>query len=156
MSTAKPLLFLDRRPIGLRSLSRPAGLQPKQGLSLLEVLLSIAILGASMVVIGNMFFLGVRSAMRARLRSDANLLCDSKMAELAAGLLPLSAVNGQPIAENQDWTYSIDVQPSIQRGLLVATVSVEQADTSVPVPVSLSIVRLIPDPDYEPDEEEEE
>lgn len=129
---------------------------PKKGLSLLEVLLAVAILGASMVVIGNSFFLGVRSAARARLRSDANILCDAKMAELAAGIIPLTSVSGQPIEENQAWTYSIDVQPSVQRGLLVATVSVEQADSSVPVPMSLSIVRFLPDPDYEPEEDEEE
>ncbi len=127
-----------------------------KGLSLLEVLLSIAILGASMVVIGNMFFLGARSAMRARLRSDANILCDAKMAELAAGFLDLASTSGQAIAENPEWTYSVDIQPSAQRGLLVATVTVEQADANVPVPVSLSVVRFLPDPDYEPEEEEEE
>jgi hypothetical protein len=109
-----------------------------------------------MVVIGNMYYLGARSALRARLRSDANILCDAKMAELAAGFLPLNSSGGGPIPENPDWTYSIDVQPSAQRGLLVATVTVEQTDTNVPVPISLSVVRFLPDPDYEPDEDEEE
>jgi hypothetical protein len=122
----------------------------------LEVLLSIAILGGAMVVIGNMYYLGARSALRARLRSDANILCDAKMAELAAGFLPLTSSSGGPIPDNPEWTYTIDVQPSAQRGLLVATVTVEQSDASVPVPISLSVVRFLPDPDYEPDEDEEE
>lgn len=125
------------------------------GLSLLEVLLSIAVLGASMVVIGNSFFLGARSALRARLRSDANILCDAKMAELVAGALPLASTGAQPIPENADWTYSVNIQPSLQRGLLMATVSVEQASKDVTVPISLSIVRFVPDPDYDPEEDEE-
>jgi general secretion pathway protein I len=125
------------------------------GLTLLEIILSIAILGVSMVVIGNMFYLGARSAMRARLRSDANILCDAKMAELAAGILPLSGVNGQTIPENPQWSYSLDVQPSLQRGLLMATITVQQADANSSTPMSLSIVRFVPDPDYEPEEDGE-
>lgn len=149
MNQLRPFLSRFRFTRRRATASRP-------GLSLLEVLLSIAILGGSMVVIGNMFFLGARSAMRARLRSDANILCDAKMAELAAGFLPLSSSGSQPIAENPEWVYSVDVQSSAQRGLLVATVTVEQSDTSNPVPVSLSVVRFLPDPDYEPEEDEEE
>ena len=53
----------------------------RRGLSLLEVILSIAILGTSMAIIGQVFFAGYRSAVKARDLSDATILCDSVMAE---------------------------------------------------------------------------
>lgn len=132
-----------------------SGAASRCGLSLLEVMLSIAILGISMAIIGNLFYLGSRSAMQARLRSDANILCDTKMAELAAGILPPNSVGNQTIEENPLWSYALDIQSSEQPGLLVATVTVQQSDSAAAVPVSMSIVRFIPDPDYDPTEEQE-
>jgi general secretion pathway protein I len=125
----------------------------RSGLSLLEVILSIAILGGAMVVIGHLFNLGYRSALQVRIRSDANLLCDSKMAELAAGVLPAKSTGNQQIPESPGWNYSIDMQPSQQPGLLIATVTVEQNAEVSATPTSMSIVRFLPDPDYDPDEE---
>ncbi len=124
----------------------------RRGLSLLEVILSIAILGGAMVVIGQLFNLGYRSALQARLRSEANILCDTKMAELAAGVLPANSSGSQSIDDSPGWSYAIDLQPSQQLGLLVATVTVEQTEESSATPVSMSIVRFMPDPDYEPEE----
>ena len=44
----------------------------RAGLSLLEVILSLSILGVSMVAIGHLFNLGFRSAADVQLRSEAN------------------------------------------------------------------------------------
>lgn len=130
------------------------GRRQRHGLSLLEVILSIAILGGAMVVIGQLFNLGYRSALQARLRSDANMLCDSKMAELAGGVIDATSTGVQQFPNNTQWTYSVDIQPSIQLGLLVATVTVEQSPDVTQTPISVEVVRFIPDPDYEPEEEE--
>jgi len=53
----------------------------RSGLSLLEVILSLAILGISMTAIGHLFNLGFRSAADVQLRSEANMIADSTMAE---------------------------------------------------------------------------
>jgi general secretion pathway protein I len=135
---------LPTRPTRTRQYSR-------SGLSLLEVILSIAILGGAMVVIGQLFNLGYRSALQARLRSEANIMVDTKMAELVSGILPVGSSGSQAIDENPGWSYSIDIQPSQQLGLLVATVTVEQTEEASATPVSMSIKRFIPDPDYEPE-----
>lgn len=127
----------------------------RSGLSLLEVILSIAILGGSMVMIGQLYHLGYRSALQARLRNDANIIADSKMAELAAGVLPLESSGNSPIDEHPGWSYSVDLQSSLQLGLFMATVTVSYGEESNNIPTSLSIVRFIPDPDYEPEEDEE-
>ncbi len=120
------------------------------GLSLLEVLLSIAILGGSLLVIGNLVGHGYRAATEARLRSEATILCDTKMAEISAGVLDLESVSDVAIEENQEWEYSVDVEPSNQTGLLIATVTVRQSPAVAANPLSLSLVRFIPDPDYDP------
>ncbi|MFN9877063.1 MAG: hypothetical protein ACK557_01175, partial [Planctomycetota bacterium] len=48
--------------------------QARTGLSLLEVLLAIAILGGAMIVITQLLNLGYRSAIEARMRTEAALL----------------------------------------------------------------------------------
>ena len=154
----------SRRDFRLSTIAKPVGKfrcsvgsrasrSRRKGLSLLEVILAIAILGSAMAVIGNLFFLGYRSALQTRLRSDANILADTKMAELAAGVIPVESVGNQAIEENPLWSYSVDVGSSDQLGLLTATVTVTQTDAAAAVPISLSIVRFVPDPDYDPAEE---
>ena len=127
----------------------------RRGLSLLEVILSIAILGGSMVMIGQLYHLGYRSALQARLRNDANLFADSTMAELASGVLPLESTSDTEVPYNPGWSYAVEIQPSLQPGLLMATVIVKRGEELGAVNSSISIVRFIPDPDYEPEEEEE-
>ena len=143
--------LMDRRSAS-RQIARRMG--HRTGLSLLEVLLSVAILGGAMVVVGQLMNLGYRSAIEARLRTDAAIHCDTKMAEVAAGVLSLSEVSGDPIAEDPNWLYSVTVQPAEQNGLLVVTVTITQTNTTSANPVSMSIVRLMPDPDYDPNEDE--
>lgn len=119
----------------------------RNGLSLLEVILSIAILGTSMVIIGEVFFSGYRSAVKARDLSDATLICDSVMAELAAGSIELESTSGAQIPGVQGWEYSVETVESAVAGLLLTTVAVgRQGDQNI----SMSIVRMLPDPDYEP------
>lgn len=125
----------------------------RNGFSLLEVILAIAILGGAMAVILQLVNLGMRSSVAARQRSEANLLCDTKMAEISAGILELKDYSATPIPENQDWLYSATVQESSNLGLLVVTMSVEQAN--IENPISVQIVRYVPDPDYDPTVEEE-
>ena len=122
----------------------------QRGFSLLEVLLSIAILGGAMVVIGQLVNIGYRSAIEARIRSDANILVDGKMAEVSAGIIELESVSSSLIEENPDWMYSVDVQESTQLGLLMVTVSVEQTPNSTANPISMSVIRYMPDPEYDP------
>lgn len=127
----------------------------RNGLSLLEVILSIAILGGSMVVIGNLYHLGYRSALQARFRNEGNILADTTMAELAAGVLSLESTGDTEIEGRPGWFYSVDVEQSSQPGLLIATVLVRHEVQTAGAVTSVSIVRFIPDPDYEPEEDEE-
>jgi type II secretion system protein I len=124
---------------------------PRRGLSLLEVILALAILGISMAAISQLFFLGYRSATQATLRNEANILADTKMAELAAGILDVQSVGGAMIPEAPNWVYSVQIDDGDQPDLLVATVTVQTADTDQ-IPVAMSITRFISDPNAEDSE----
>ena len=132
-----------------------AGSNRRRGLSLLEVILSIAILGSSMVVIGHLYNLGFRAARQAQFRGEANLLVDSIMAELAAGVLPAESTGSATIEHAPNWEYAIEIEDSLQPGLFLAQVIVKRVPESDIMPGGLAIVRFIPDPDYEPEEDQE-
>ncbi len=121
------------------------------GLSLLEVILALAILGISMAAISQLFFLGARSATQATLRNEANILADTKMAELSAGILEPQSVGQAAIADAPGWSYSVQIDDGDQPDLLVATVTVRTTDPGQ-VPVAMSITRFIPDPDVQDQE----
>lgn len=123
----------------------------RQGLSLLEVILSIAILGLSMVAIGHLFNLGFRSAADVQLRSEANMIAETTMAEISAGVIDLSSGGG--IAEGSPkWQYEVNSQESKQPGLLSVTVRVSLANDPGNNNVSVSLVRLLVDPNFEPEQ----
>ena len=123
----------------------------RKGLSLIEVILALAILGIALAIIGEILRQGFISASEARWRSEAQLLCDSKMAEVAAGVLPLESSSMTSIEQNPDWEYQIEVTNAEMDGLLRVQVTVQQAavDTN---PLIFRVTRFMPDPDYDPQE----
>ncbi len=124
----------------------------RAGLSLLEVMLALAILGGSIAVVGELMRFGMRNAEAARDLSTAQVFCEAKINEIASGLLPPQAIANTPIEEiaNLDaaglWLYSVDVQQIDQQGLISVTVSVFQDPNLKTRPVEFSLVRWMIDP----------
>ena len=127
----------------------------RRGLSILEVMLAIAILGASLAAIGQLVSLGARGAEGARHATKAAVLCENKMSELVVGLTPLAPTSGQ-FEEDPEWSYQIDVATVDQTGLLNVMVEARPTDDAYAVPFRLH--RFVVDPlmRYPPPEEEEE
>ena len=121
----------------------------RRGLSLLEVVLAIAILGGSMVVLSQLINIGHDNAMDARDYSEAQILCDTKIAEVAAGAIASSSVSGADITEAPGWQYTLAIDKASIEGLLVVDCTVSQDPSQFTVPISFRLVRWIPDPDYE-------
>ena len=120
----------------------------RAGLSLLEVILSLSILGISMVAVGHLFNLGFRSAADVQLRSEANMIADTTMAEIAAGVIDISA-GGGAVEGNPEWQYEVSSQQSEQPGLLSVSLLVSR-ENDPDNNVSVSLVRFVPDPNFEP------
>ena len=66
----------------------------RRGFSLLEVLLASSILLGCVIVLGHLAYLGRRNARAALDSSTAQILCESKMGELLAGIAPLEQGGG--------------------------------------------------------------
>jgi len=132
-----------------KSQSRMRG---NRGLSLLEVVLAIAIMGVAMMIISNLVSLGSNFASMTKWRSEAQILCNTKMAEISSGVLPLETVSTANIPENPEWTYSIQVQASDLTGLLLVQVAVAPANMQIEKFEPFLLTRLLPDPDYEPEQ----
>jgi type II secretory pathway pseudopilin PulG len=84
----------------------------RRGLSLLEVLTALAIFMFSVVVISQMVDSASRTALRAQKLTQAALQCESVMAELSSGVLPLQTTGETPLPELGDqWTYTVVCEP---------------------------------------------
>lgn len=119
----------------------------RRGLSLLEVILALAILGMAVAILGELVHMATRSAADARELTRAQLLCESKMAEIVLGVEPLQPLSFTPLQLDPDWLYAIDVQPSaFDPSLLVVRVTVQQDTQGVGVPVEYTLTRWMIDP----------
>ncbi len=122
------------------------------GLSLLEVMLALAILGGAIAVIGELMRFGMRNAESARDLSIAQVFCEAKINEIAAGLLPAQSMGSTPVEEiaslesDAAWLYAVEVQEVDQQGLIAVRVTVSQDPSAKSRPVSFSLVRWMIDP----------
>ncbi len=141
---------IDWLPDGLRprAARRFRRRTARRALSLLEVILAIAILGGAMAAIGVAVRVGTQAALDARELSTAQLLCESKLAEVAAGQTSAMPVGPTPLEVAPDWLYQLDIEPSVQSGLLMVAVTVTRDPQFSSRPVSVTLVRWMIDPDF--------
>lgn len=112
----------------------------RNGFSLLEILLALAILGGSLAVLSRIADTGMMAARESRDLAAARILCQTKLAEILldaqAGISPQS-VTGAPFDvpfDSQSSTvfqYSVEVQPASMSGLLTIRIVVEALDSDV-------------------------
>jgi type II secretory pathway pseudopilin PulG len=122
----------------------------------LEVILAIAILGGSIAVIGELVRLGVRNAEEARELTTGQLLCESKLEEIAAGIAPPEAASNVACESDPRWTYSVMVTPLDQESLIEVRVTVQQAESNRLYPLTCTLVRWMLDPSITSSETGEE
>jgi len=123
--------------------------QQCSGLSLLEVMLALAILGASLAAIGELVRIGARNAEMARDLTTAQLLCESTMAEIQLGFLAMQSVGPIQVTDlqyQQEWLYTITIAPIDQEGLTSVWVQIEQNPEVFSRPVAFAATRWMIDP----------
>ena len=124
------------------------------GFSLLEVILALAILTGAIAVLGELARLGLDNARLARDVSLAQLLCESKLTEITAGIItpdPISKAPFDTVIDSTEpaWVYSIDLAPVDEQGLVAVRVTVGQDLPAERRPAEVSLVRWIIDPGVE-------
>lgn len=137
-----------------------SGRPAPSGFSLLEVILALAILCGAIATLGELSRLGMRSAERARDMTQAQLLCESKLAEITAGLTPAESEQDVPLETTDDeteteWLYSVEVTPLDDEGLMEVRVTVAKDLPPEKRPVEFPLVRWMVDESVVSSEESE-
>jgi hypothetical protein len=119
--------------------------QRRDALTLLEVLAALAVLLFSVVGLGTLMTISGDRATEIRHQSWALQRCQTKMAEVIVGAVPLESKTDMPFDEDPDWLWSVDVQDSGITGLMNVTVRVarQRADRSR---METSLTQMVLDP----------
>lgn len=120
----------------------------RAGLSLLEVLISVAIFLGAMTAIIFALNSGQRSEIAARLQSEAVLRCETVMGEIVSGVSEATSSDGNRFTDDEEgrWEWSAQVTDGGVTGLLQVTVVVEHKPNGDQPNASFSLVRYMRDP----------
>ncbi|MBM3980201.1 MAG: prepilin-type N-terminal cleavage/methylation domain-containing protein [Planctomycetes bacterium] len=117
---------------------------PRRGLSLLEVLLALAILVLALAAIGQLVDAGTERGNDARYYTRGTRLAQGKMAEIEAGLMPLtSEAEGQFDGDDAAWQYKVTPEPAGPPNLFNVTVRVTRTGGR---PLEIVLTQLVFDP----------
>ncbi len=147
MRAARRNVTVNARPVG--------NLWPRssrRGLSLFEVVIALAVFVGSIAAIGQLISTGVRAAVKSRLQSQAVLRCESKMAEVVAGIVPLrGSANGQ-FPDDASWNWQVQVAAGPYEGLYIVEVTATHPGGTSAGNQSFALRRMIRDPQLQLDE----
>ena len=137
-------------PSGLRRFLAEPRNDKGRGFTLLEVILSLAILAGALAALGEVMRLAERSASMAEDETHAQILAASIMDELAAGSRELRAVQQSPLETGADppWVYTIEMGQTQYNELVSVRVRVEQQLEARLQPAQFELVRWVPNPNY--------
>ncbi len=131
---------------------RLAGNPRRHGFTLLEIILSLAILAGSLAALGEVLRLATVNGQMARDETQAQILASSVMDELLSGARSIESVSSSPADSDTDppWIYSIDLEQTDHQELVLARVRVEQELPAEKQPAHFELTRWLPNPDYTP------
>ena len=118
----------------------------RNGFSLLEVLLATSILLGCAIVLGHLAHIGNRRARIAEDLSTAEVLCETKMAELLAGAVPMESVQEELLEDRPGWVVSIETALTLHAGLTAVRVTVAEEVVPPAKPRQFSLVRWVRTP----------
>jgi general secretion pathway protein I len=116
----------------------------RRGITLYEVVLALAIFVSALLVLGQSITTGTRAAVQSRLRTQAIVRCESKLAEVIAGIEPMQMAGNVPFVDDPThWHWSLDIADGPYPGLLELMVSVSYSGD---VAVGFSLNRYVRNP----------
>ena len=124
----------------------PAARSSRSGLSLLEVIASLAIFLLALAGITQLMSTSTQAARRIQFQSQATLLCQSKLADFCAGVEPLDAGGGGDFEDDSGWKWSADSAAESTPGLYRVTVKVFKESSTGEVQFETSLSQFILSP----------
>jgi type II secretory pathway pseudopilin PulG len=118
----------------------------RPGLTLLEVIISLAIFLFSLVAIGHLMTMGTQRASDAKALSRATQLCQGKLSEVIAGVLPLSSQGETAFDEEPDYVWSVECQQDSIANLWDVQVKVTRANKDAGNNIEVVLQQMVLDP----------
>lgn len=119
----------------------------RRGLTIYEVFLALTLLLGSLAVLSQHVATGARAGVRGRLQTQAALVAETKLAEVLAGVEPMSAASGAAVPEaGAGWTWSLEVTAGPQEDLLDLAVTASHASNVGGTDATFTLRRLVRDP----------
>jgi len=120
--------------------------QPRRGLTLMEVLVSLAIFLFALVAIGQLLNFGTDRALEARYTQQAAFLCQSKLNELSVGSIALQSAGEDRFDDGGvTWNWTVDCNQGDVSGLWTVKVSVYK-DSGFGQQIKVTMSKMILDP----------
>jgi len=132
----------------LISLRRTKLSHPRSGLSLLEVLISVAIFLGALTAIMQLLNSGQQAEVSARLKTEAVLRCETKMAEIVCGIEKTVSTEEQKFPDDEigNWQWSAEIGNGNATSLLKITVTVEHLPDGKIPNAAFTLTRYMRDP----------
>ncbi|GEM_PF-250635 len=120
----------------------------RSGMSLLEVLISVAIFLGSLTAIMQVLNVGQRAELATRLQTEAILKCEAKMAEFISGIEEATTSQGGTFEDDEtgNWKWDAEVTDSGIVSLLQVTVKVEHMISDDEANAAFTLSRYMRDP----------
>jgi general secretion pathway protein I len=128
----------------LTNLKRKRSVRP--ALTLLEVVIALAIFLLAMTVFSQMLLRNGEITRDIQRQNLATRLCQSKLAEVVAGVWPLTSQSDQQCDDEPDYTWSLEADAGSVTGLWNVTVTVTRTETGTDNPIQCSLTEMLLDP----------
>jgi general secretion pathway protein I len=118
----------------------------RSGFSLFEVLLALAIFLLAIGALSQTIFLANEQALAAEHKARATQLCQSKLAEVIAGVVPLESQNQTPFEEDENFVWSLECQSGQAEGLWNVKVYVARLRSDGTILEDCTLTQMVLDP----------
>jgi uncharacterized membrane protein YgcG len=112
----------------------------------LEVLTALAIFVMAMGVFASIYLRNGQIAAAVRRQNLATRLCQSKLHEVVAGVVPMTSQDDTPFDEEPDYTWSLEADNGPTDGLWLVTVSVKRTGSDENAPDQCTLTQMVLDP----------
>ena len=122
------------------------------GISLMEVVLALAILGIASAYLAQAMQIAAQNAVRAQRLTQAELVAESVMNQVIAGVIPAQPANWSPYtsaSSSSNWNYSLSIVAAEMQGTIGIQVGVQEQVPGAAIglqPADLIATRWIIDP----------
>ena len=120
----------------------------RHGLSLLEVLISVAIFLGALTAIMQLLNSGQQAEIATRLQTEAMMRCEAKLAEIVSGIEEAASSDQQKFPDDEigNWQWSVEVGNGSATSLLMITVTVEHLPDGKNPNAAFTLTRYMRDP----------